>query len=120
MPPEMRAEIAILAPATVGPNTITQDKLADQSVGTAQLQDQAVGAPELALGAVGAQQLALGAVGTNQLAAGAVTGPKTGAGVMKVNDSNGTPISITAVFLTASQYSALSAPDPNTLYLLTS
>lgn len=118
LPPEMRAEIARLAPANLTPNSVTQDKIADGAVGRDQLDAKAVDATRLADGAVGQAQLALGAVGSNQLAPGAVTAAKAGAGILKFTDPSGTPIAGTVIVLTSTQYAALTSPDPNTIYLL--
>lgn len=117
LPPEMREEIALLAPASVTPNSITKEKIADEAVGTLKLEPKAVDSTRLADGAVGGPQLALGAVGSNQLAGGAVTGPKAGNGVAKAYDPAGAAIAMTIVPISEAQYAQIS-PDPNTVYLL--
>ena len=115
--PEVRAEIAELAPSTVDNGSITTAKLADDAVTTAKLAPGAVTSVEIATGGVSAVNLATDAVTTVKLADGAVTGDKVGTGVMKAYDSAGNAISLRGVPITAAAYGAIT-PDPGTVYLI--
>lgn len=118
LPPEVRAEIALLAPATVTPNSIVEDKLANGAVSRDKIKEKAVDGTRMADGAVSTEQLALGAVDTDRLKQGAVTGEKAGIGIAKAFDPAGSPISFRVVPITSTGYQSLPTVDPSTLYLI--
>ena len=117
LPPEVRAEIALLAPASVTPNSITEEKLADDSVSTNKIQEKAVTGTRIADGAVATEQLALGAVDGFRLAAGAVTGSKVGNGVAKAVDPSGAEIAMKLIPISSTAYASAS-PDPTAIYFI--
>ncbi|UYL88145.1 hypothetical protein SEA_EVAA_34 [Gordonia phage Evaa] len=116
--PEVRAEIAVLAPSNIGNGTITTAKLANDAVTAAKIADGAVVADGLADGAVSTAKLGAQAVTTAKIADGAVTVEKIGSGVMKARDVSGNAAAMTTVYLTAAQYGGITSPDPNTVYLI--
>lgn len=113
--PQVREEIAEVAPSTVNDGEITTNKL----------DDRAVTNPKIALGAVqseniGAKQVKTAniddqSVGTDQLDDEAVTPDKAGPGVMTVFDSSGNPIQAATIVVTDQEWSSLT-PAPNTFY----
>lgn len=116
--PEVRAEIAEVAPDNIDNGSVTTAKLADDAVTAAKIAPGAVGTVEIANGGVGTANLATDAVTTVKIADGAVTADKAGVGIMKARDSAGNPINLTGVPITAAAYGAIT-PDPNTVYLIT-
>lgn len=116
--PEVRAEIAVIAPSTVVNGAVTTAKLADDAVTAPKIAAGAVGTTEIGTGAITAVNLASAAVTADKLAAGAVTPAKLGTGVVSSVDSSSSAVSTTIMFLTASQYAAISSPNPNTLYFI--
>lgn len=115
LPPEVRREVAFIAPTTVSNGSIVEDKIGTAAVTAPKIADGAVGPTKLAPGAVGSGQLASSAVTTGKLAPGAVTHEKAGTGVMKTFDANGDPIAARMVPITAATYAGIT-PDPNTFY----
>lgn len=115
LPPEFRAEVAIIAPATVSNGAITEPKIGTAAVTNAKIADGAVGPSKLASGAVGTGQLANAAVGTSKLAPNAVTPDKTGTGVVTAYDANGDAIAAKIVPMTSTTYAGIT-PDPDTFY----
>lgn len=116
LPPEVREEIARLAPVNVTAGAITEEKLGTQSVSNRALADGAVGPTKMAAGAVGDGQLASSAVTTAKLALHAVTPDKVDTGVVTAFDANGDPIDLRAVPMTSTAHAGIT-PDPDTLYL---
>ncbi|UJE15689.1 hypothetical protein SEA_LIGMA_34 [Gordonia phage Ligma] len=116
--PEVREEIAEVAPDNIDNGSVTTAKLADDSVTQAKIAPGAVGSTEVATGGVGSANLATDAVTTVKIADDAVTGDKVGNGVTQARDSAGNQITLTAVPLTAAQYGAIGSPDPNVVYLI--
>lgn len=116
--PEVRDEIQVVAPSTVGPG----------SIGETQLADDGVTGDKIAPGAVDTVAIATGGVETDNLAAGAVSGDKVqdhtigpeqvGAGVPTIIDFSLNPVTVKFMGLTAAQYAGIS-PDPNTWYFIT-
>lgn len=115
--PEVRTEIAVVAPSAVVNGSITAAKLADDAVTQAKIAPGAVGSVEVATGGVNTVNLASSAVTTDKLASGAVTPAKVGAGVVKAVDASGNSTETTLKFVTAAQYAGLT-PDPNTVYFI--
>lgn len=119
LPPDVRAEIAEVAPSTVNDGSIDEDKLAEDAVITGKLADQAVTTEKIADGAVGSLQIANGGINTVDLADDSVTGAKAGLGTVTSMDKDGNYIETKEVYLTAAEYAALSVKDPNTTYYTT-
>lgn len=116
--PEMRAEIAEVAPSAVVNNSITTAKLRDGAVTRAKLAPGSVGPDELDSAAVTSAKLAGSAVTSEKLAADAVTPAKCGTGVVTAVDSAGNACETVIRFLTSAQYAAIASPDPNTTYMI--
>lgn len=119
--PEMRAEIAVIAPSVVNAGSITTNKLHDDAVTHDKLGPEAVQPDNLAENAVENAALADAAVHTDNLADAAVTLAKAGVGVATATDKTGTPrsLEISGPY-TAAEYGAIvGGPDPNTLYVIT-
>lgn len=117
LPPEVREEIAEVAPSTLNDGEVTTNKLDDGAVTHPKLAANAVHSENIAAKQVKAPNIDDGAVGTPQLDDGAVTAAKAGLGVVTVYDDEGNPISLTAVPMSDANYAALVTKDPNTLYL---
>jgi len=115
--PEVRTEIAVVAPSAVLNGSITTAKLADDAVTQAKIYPGAVGSTEIATGGVAAVNMATGAVESDALAAGAVVPAACGTGVPTAVDSADNPAETVLKFLTSAEYGALT-PDPNTLYFI--
>ena len=116
--PQMRAEIATVAPSAVVNNSITTAKLRDAAVTRAKLAAGAVGTSEIDTAGVGTANLASGAVTADKIAADAVTPAKCGTGVVTAVDSSGNAVETVVRFLTSAQYAAIGSPDPNTTYFI--
>jgi trimeric autotransporter adhesin len=112
-------ELGLVVPGNILPGTLTASLFAPNSVTAAAIATGAVTTAALATGAVTAPALGTGAVGPPALAPGAVTAAACGVGIPTAADSNGNPITLTLVVLTAAQYAAIAAPDPNTIYFCT-
>lgn len=107
--PEMRAEIAALAPSVVTNGSVTGPKLADGAVGSAKLGAGSVDTTKIATGGVAAINLKAGAVSTAALADESVTPDKAGIGVPTAQDTSGNPISLTFVPISKSDFQALAS-----------
>lgn len=116
--PEVRAEIAAVAPSAVLNNSITTAKLRDQAVTRAKLGPGAVGPDELDSAAVETPNLADSAVTTAKLDDDSVTPAKCATGVVTAVDSAGNPTENMLRYLTSAQYAAIGTPDPNTTYFI--
>ncbi|SII65168.1 Uncharacterised protein [Mycobacteroides abscessus subsp. abscessus] len=116
--PEMREEIAEVAPSTLNDGAVKTAKLAEGAVTEPKLAAGAVTSPKIASKGVKAVNIDDAAVGTAQLAAGAVTAAKAGVGVVTAHDSAGNAIKLDAVPMTSTDYTALTTKEPNVLYLL--
>lgn len=113
--PQVREEIAEVAPSTVNDGEIT----------TRKLDERAVTSPKIGLGAVESENIGTKqvkrdnlddqAVGTDQLDDESVTAAKVGPGVMTVFDSSGNPIQAATLVVTSAEWAALT-PEPNTFY----
>lgn len=115
--PEVRTEIAVVAPSAVLNGSITTAKLADDAVTQAKIYPGAVGSTEIATGGVAAVNLATGAVESAALAAGAVVPAACGTGVPTAVDNADNPTETVIKFVTSAEYGSLT-PDPNTLYMI--
>lgn len=113
--PEVRAEIAEVAPSTLVNGAVTTAKLRDGAVAAAKLADGAVTSPKIGTGEVKTVNLGDGAVTTAKLGADAVTADKAGTGVVTSRNKDGDPITLTVVPIAAADYAAITK-DPNTLY----
>ncbi|WP_200845815.1 hypothetical protein [Mycolicibacterium vanbaalenii] len=116
--PEVRAEIAEVAPSTLNNGAVTTAKLADQAVTNAKLAAGAVQTTNIAAGQVGPTNLADDAVGTSKIADNAVTPAKVDTGVPTTVAVDGTPIAMTFMYLTVSEHSAIETEDPSTTYFI--
>lgn len=117
--PQVRAEIAEVAPSTLNDGAVTTPKVADEAITNPKLAPGAVHSENIAAGEVKADNLAAGAVGTAALDDGSVTDTKAGPGVMTTHDDEGNAITLGVVLISDADYAALGAPDPNTLYFTT-
>ena len=115
--PEVRTEIAVVAPSAVLNGSITTAKLADDAVTQDKIYPGAVGSVEIATGGVNTVNIATGAVSSDKLAAGAVVPASCGTGVPTAVDSADNPAETIIKFVTAAEYGALT-PNPNTLYMI--
>jgi len=120
LPPEVREEIAEVAPSAVEDGSISEAKLKDGAVATAKLADGAVSTAKIATNGVETANIKGGAVTTAKLADESVTPAKCDTGVVTMKDSDGNDIEAHGVRMTETEYSALGAPDPNTFYFLSS
>lgn len=114
--PEIREEIAEVAPSTVTDGSITNDKLAEHTIESSKFAAKAVDEPALDDDSVSARTIVALAVGTSALAAGAVTPPKCGTGVVTAVDSAGADLETIEMYCTALEYAAIVSKDPNTTY----
>lgn len=117
--PEVRAEIATVAPSTVNNGSITAAKLAPNAVVTDKIADGAVTSAKIADGTIVTGDLADSSVTNAKIANGSVTPSKVAAGVVTAYDASGNPLRLNLVPITSAKYAALATPDPNTLYLIT-
>lgn len=115
--PEVRTEVAYIAPSAVLNGSITTAKLADLTVTTAKIDADAVTTVKIVDSSVTNAKLASDAVSTTKIAANSVTPPKVGTGVVTATDSAGATVATTIKYVTAAQYAGLT-PDPNTLYFI--
>lgn len=116
--PEVRTEIAFVAPSTVVNGSITTAKLADSAVITGKLAAGAVTSEKIATNGVDIVNIAPGAVTDVKLATNAVTPEKCGTGVPTCVDESDNATEVVFKFMTNAQYAALQAVDPNTVYIL--
>lgn len=116
--PEMRAEVAAVAPSAVLNNSITTAKMADNAVTEPKINAGAVTSPKIATGGVETVNLADGAATTPKIADNAVTAAKAGVGVCTAVDADDEPIENVFKFMTEAEYAEILAPDPNVTYLL--
>lgn len=116
--PEVRTEIAYVAPSAVLNGSITTAKLDDDAVTQDKIYPGAVGTVEIATGGVDTINLADGAVTEDKITTGAVTPSICGTGVVTAVDSSDNDTETVMKFVTAAQYAGLT-PDPNTLYIIT-
>ena len=117
--PEMIAEIEAVAPSNIDPGEVKAVHIDEEAVERDKIKLGAVDSPQIAEGGVKAINLGAESVTTAKLAPNSVTPEKTGPGIMECRDTAGNPLSIAAVPITALAYAALTTPDPNVLYLLT-
>ena len=117
--PEVREEIAEIAPSTVTNGSITTAKLEEGAVTQSKIGPEAVGSEQIEVGAVHSLGLAADAVTTGKIAPDAVTPPKCGTGVVTARDADGNDIEWAEVLMTALQYANLATKDPNVVYNVT-
>jgi hypothetical protein len=116
--PEVRQEIAEVAPSAVVNGSITTAKLAQDAVTTDKLDDGAVTSPKIAQGGVAAINLGPESVTTAKIADNGVTPEKCGTGVVTAADASNNAVETIISFVTAAEYAALMSPDPNTTYFI--
>ncbi len=116
--PEVRTEIAAVAPSAVLNGSITTAKLAADAVTQDKIGPGAVGTTEIASLAVATANLAATAVTAAKLAVDSVTPEKCATGVPTAVDSSDNAAETIFKFVTAAQYAALGTPNPNTVYLI--
>ena len=117
--PEVRTEIAVVAPSTVLNGSITTAKLAELSVATGKIIDGSVTTAKIATNGVESVNIKALAVTTAKIADDAITPAKCGTGVPTAVDVTGNALETVFKYLTAAQYAALT-PDANTFYFLSS
>ena len=117
--PEVRAEIAVVAPSVVDDGDITTGKLADDAVTSEKLHDDAVHPEHIADNAVESAAIDDDAVQTAHIADDAVTRAKAGVGVMTATDKTGTARTLeTSGPYTLAEFGGIASPDPNTIYVI--
>ncbi|ACF34003.1 tail fiber protein [Mycobacterium phage Phaedrus] len=117
--PEVRAEIAIVAPSGLNDGAVTTIKLDEGAVTEPKLGYGSVTSTKIAAGGVELVNMAQESVDTAQLVDDSVTDEKAGPGVMQCHDDAGNPVTFDFVPMTAESYAALTTKAPNTLYGLT-
>lgn len=116
--PEVRTEIAYVAPSAVTNSSITTIKIADTAVTTPKIADAAVTLAKLATNSVGTVQIVNAAVTTVKIADNAVTPAKTTTGILLSVDSADAYVNRKTKDVTAAEYAAIVSPDPNTYYMI--
>lgn len=115
--PEIRTEIAILAPSAVTDLSLTEQKYKDGSVTRVKIAPDSIDDTLIADDAVKREHLAPNAVGTNEVENNSITPPKVGTGVLTIRDHAGAALSVIAEVLTTAEYSGIT-PTPNVLYIM--
>lgn len=116
--PEVRTEVAFIAPSSVVNGSITTAKLAEDAVTQGKIAPGAVATTEIATNGVEAVNIAAAAVTEAKLSVNAVTPEKCGTGVPTCVDESDNATEVVFKFMTNAQYAALTSVDPNTVYLL--
>lgn len=114
--PELREEIAEVAPSTVTNGSITDEKLAEGSVIEGKYAIQSIPPEAFQDNSIPTSAYEPGSVDTDALADNAVTPVKCATGVPTCVDSTGSYIENTFWFGTATQYTAIVTKDPNFTY----
>lgn len=120
LPAEVRAEINVIAPSTVNDGDITDAKLDDNAVTTRAIKPGAVTSEKIANGGVQTINIGDGQVTAGKLAPGAVTPDVVAPGVVTAVDSAGNAQTVKIMHVTAAEYAAITSPDPNTDYFISS
>ncbi|ORA38128.1 hypothetical protein [Mycobacterium aquaticum] len=115
--PQMQQEIAEVAPSGLVNGAVTTAKLAEKAVTGPKLADGAATTEKIATNGVEAVNLAPGAVTTPKLDDDAVTAAKAGLGVVTAYDKDGNPVDAPMVFMTQTEYAAIT-PVPGVTYML--
>lgn len=118
LPPEVIAEIALVAPSTVNDGSITEPKIATNAVTNEKIAPGAVQTASIGTGEVKNGNLGTNSVTTAKIQDEAITPAKAGPGIMKLFDGAGNPIDGAGVVMSFSDYGDID-PDPTTLYFLT-
>lgn len=117
--PEVRAEIAGLAPTSPPDGSIGSNKLAPDAVTKEKMAPSSVGGAEIEPSGVGTSNIAPKAVTQDKLGDKSVGRVQAGPGVMTVRDVNGNPVTMEALVISATAHALLGAnEDPNSLYLI--
>lgn len=120
LPPEVIAEIQAVAPSTVLPGSITENKFADGAVSTRALGDGQVTSEKIGDGEVKTINLEDDAVTEQKLAPESVSPRTLAPGVPAFRDFAGNPITRTFVQCTLAEHAALASPDPSVYYMIES
>lgn len=115
--PEMRTEIREVAPSTLVDGAVTTPRIRDLAVTAEKVADGAVTSPKIATKGVKRINLDDGVVGPDQLDTGSVTAVKAGLGVATAHDVDGNPIACDFVFLTQSEFAAVTE-QPGVTYMV--
>lgn len=115
--PEMRTEIREVAPSTLVNDAVTTPRIRDLAVTTEKVADGAVTSPKIAAKGVKRINLDDGVVGPDQLDTGSVTAVKAGLGVATAHDADGNPIACDFVFLTQTEFAAVTE-QPGVTYMV--
>lgn len=117
--PEVRAEIAALAPTSPPDGSIGANKLAAEAVTQDKIQPGAVGPAQIANSGVATGNLANLSVTEPKLADDAVTRAKAGLGVVTARDTSGNATAMEVLIIAATAHALLGVnEDPNTTYLI--
>lgn len=116
--PEVRAEIAFVAPSAVTNNSITTIKIQDLAVTTPKIATGAITLALMAANSVGTVALVNDAVTTVKIANSAITPAKTTTGIVTCVDSADAYVNRKNKDVTAAEYAAIVSPDPNTYYYI--
>jgi hypothetical protein len=118
--PEVIEEIREVAPSTVTAGSITNAKLAEQTIEESKYADKSVSTRVIGDGAVDTLQLAAGAVTADKVDDHTLVPLQMGTGILTIVDSTDTAINLKAMRVTAAQMATINAgtPDPNTLYVV--
>jgi hypothetical protein len=116
--PEVQDEIRDVAPSTVGANSITEPKMANNAVSTRTVVDGAITEPKYADASVSTRALGAKQVTGAKIADDTIGPTQTGNGVATCADKDGNDIALRFVPISSSDYAAITTPDPNTIYLI--
>lgn len=114
--PEIRAEIALVAPSAVNDGSITTIKIAAEAITKPKIAPGAVDADIIAAGGVETDNYADLSVTAGKLANDSVTPRACDTGVVLAVDDEDNDIEVTLKRLSATDYAAIITPDPNTWY----
>lgn len=115
--PEVRTEIALLAPVTIPNGSVTNPRIADEAVEERNVRDDTIRESHVRDAAVSTRTIAPDAVTRDRIAPASVDHTRVDAGVPTVTDVDDQPIALKFIPLTAAQYAGIT-PDPNTAYLI--
>lgn len=118
LPPEVVAEIEIVAPSSVEDDSLTTAKYKDESVTGAKLKPGAVGTVQLAEHGIEAINLGADCVTRDAIGDGEVLPAACGPGVVTAVDSSDNATETILKPLTAAEYALIVTPDTNTLYFI--
>lgn len=120
LPVEVRQEISVIAPSTVNDGDITDPKLADNAVTTRAIKPGAVTSTKIGLGEVLTANIGDDQVTAAKIAPGALTPDNVAPGMVTAVDSSDNPVTVKLKFVTAAEFAAITTPDPNAFYCISS